>query len=87
MKCIRLMCIMYCKLYNGRIRTANDPKCPQVGDEVTAVDAITVGSKNFYRLEEYPENEIFETAAFAILPDATDSEINEQGHEAIIYQR
>jgi hypothetical protein len=83
---MKLLCILPFRSANGLPLPKGYPH-PSVGDMCVSMGQWEQGSRWYYQLEGYPEECGYNVECFATVPDQEPEVINEQEHEAIIYQR
>jgi hypothetical protein len=81
---LKLLCIDSFPYYNGRPRKPSDPPGPQIGDEVVAIEVISKGKKDYYILLGYPDNEVYDSVCFAILPSQDADAMQDEQKECIV---
>jgi hypothetical protein len=61
----------------------NDAANVHIGNEYTVVDTIEYGGEEYFKLSEVP-GAYFSSKLFAVLPDASADEMQEEKYEAIV---
>jgi hypothetical protein len=60
---------------------------PQILDEDVVIEVYEKFNATYYRLKKYPWEQCYRADHFATLPEASADEMQQEEHEAIIYQR
>lgn len=60
---------------------------PEVGDKDNVIEEVTLGPHLYYCFARFGRRHGYRSTHFAILPDQSADQMNDEQREAIIYQR
>lgn len=83
MKPFQVRCVDYFRSANG-CAIPEGYVMPDIGDECTVINDFMENGKRYYSLAGYPKEFGYNAVCFAILPDQSADEMQEQEREGIV---